>query len=336
VTPFLPKYHRVKILRKLAYCAGVIAGYLALSFSRERDEQHDGPSGQRVVTSADESAASVGKRALHFSIAAAYFALRGVYRAVVGLLGRRRLPKRPVVITYHSIHGPDVPKFEEQMREVKRCATPITAMNLLDQSDDQTVAVTFDDGFSNVFDHAVPILAKHQVPATCFIPTGYIGREAGWMALRPPNGKPFRLESLASAERLAAADPRWITIGSHTVTHPHLTALDDTELDRELVESKGTLEEIVGKDVTSLSFPYGSFSGKVVASAVAAGYAQVFANVPVRAAVGSTPVLVGRIGVSAQDWPWEFRLKVLGAYEWLAVVIPIKRALLQRLRLRLS
>ena len=196
--------------------------------------------------------------------------------------------------------------------------------------------MTFDDGFSNVFDHAVPILAKHQIPATCFIPTGYIGGEAGWMAVRPPNGEPYRMESLASADRLASADPRLITIGSHTVTHPHLTTLDSPELDRELVESKGTLESIVRKDVTLLSFPYGSFTTKVVASAAAAGYAQVFANVPVRGDSASRPAVVGRIGVSPQDWPWEFRLKVLGAYEWLAFVIPVKRALLKRIRWRRS
>jgi peptidoglycan/xylan/chitin deacetylase (PgdA/CDA1 family) len=193
------------------------------------------------------------------------------------------------------------------------------------------VVVTFDDGFQNVFDHAVPVLTKYQIPATCFVPTGFIGREAGWMADKR-NDERCLLERLVTAQELAAVDSRWITIGSHSVNHPHLATLPQASLDRELVESKQTLERIVGRAVSTLSFPYGSFSEKVLDAAGAAGYTQVFANVPVCPAAELTPTLVGRIGVSAQDWPVEFKLKVQGGYEWLSVVIPAKRAVLRWVR----
>jgi len=331
-TLLLPKHLRVQVLRKMAYCAGVVTGYLGFSLLRARDEQnHYGGAQSPAYT--DEFAASVAKRSAHFAISAVYFVARGIYRFALRLTGRR-VERRPVVLMYHAIQACEVPRFENQLRQVRDAASPVPATNLLARRNGQEVAVTFDDGFTNVFDNAVPLLAKYQVPATCFIPTGYIGGQAGWMALRPPNGRPVNLEQLATANTLAAVDARWITIGSHTVSHPHLTALDGPALEGELVESKGTLERITQKSVTTLSFPYGSFSDKVVEAAAAAGYAQVFANVPVRTRRQGTTALVGRVSVSTQDWPLEFKLKVLGAYEWLAVAIPAKHALLRCLRWR--
>jgi peptidoglycan/xylan/chitin deacetylase (PgdA/CDA1 family) len=211
------------------------------------------------------------------------------------------------------------------MREVRLTATPVLATDLLGRQGNRTLAVTFDDGFQNVFEHALPVLAKHRIPATCFVPSGYIGREAGWMA--KSTGAPYKLEQLASAEVLAAADCRLITIGSHSVSHHPLATLPETSLNRELVDSKETLERITSRRVSILSFPYGSFSTKVLEAAGAAGYTQVFANVPMRPTVGSIPVLIGRITVSPHDWPLEFKLKVRGAYDWLVLGIPAKRAL---------
>jgi hypothetical protein len=43
-------------------------------------------------------------------------------------------------------------------------------------------------------------------------------------------------------------------------------------------------------------------------------------------------LLLGRISVSPRDWPLEFRLKVRGAYNWMAVAVPVKRAILHLLR----
>ena len=61
-------------------------------------------------------------------------------------------------------------------------------------------------------------------------------------------------------------------IGSHTLSHANLTLLSDDDLVRELSESKKILEDLTGKQVTSLSFPFGRVNARVWKTAQALGY----------------------------------------------------------------
>ena len=92
-TPFLRADHRVKVLRKLAYCAGVITGNLGLSFRRERDEQHHTDAPKQAVASAEEPAASIVKRALHLTISTTY--LCAAWRLSCGGRASWRSRRRP-------------------------------------------------------------------------------------------------------------------------------------------------------------------------------------------------------------------------------------------------
>ena len=88
-----------------------------------------------------------------------------------------------------------------------------------------------------------------------------------------------------------------IEFGSHTVTHPILSKLDDDTLERELVLSKETLERELGKPMSILAYPVGGpeeFNEKVVEVAQAVGY---------RAGVSYVP------GVNKMDHLDRFRLR---------------------------
>ena len=75
--------------------------------------------------------------------------------------------------------------------------------------------------------------------------------------------------SLAQIKELAEAG---FEIGSHTVSHPHLTTISDEQLQREIVDSKRALEDITGKEVVSFSYPYGDLDERVIDAVMAAGY----------------------------------------------------------------
>lgn len=67
-----------------------------------------------------------------------------------------------------------------------------------------------------------------------------------------------------------------IEFGSHSVSHPVLSQLEDDELKHELEESKRTIEEQVGQPVQTLSYPVGgtaAFNERVQSAVRAAGYA---------------------------------------------------------------
>lgn len=68
-------------------------------------------------------------------------------------------------------------RFEEQIARIHRVAEPVDIDSVVgdDQVPDDAVVVTFDDGFQNTLDTAVPILESYGVPATVYVSTGSLG-----------------------------------------------------------------------------------------------------------------------------------------------------------------
>jgi peptidoglycan/xylan/chitin deacetylase (PgdA/CDA1 family) len=259
------------------------------------------------------------KRAIALAISLACLI---VHRIIRTLTGWRTPLDGPIVLTYHAVTAAQVQRFTAQMRELHRHAVAVAADCVDAAQASLVVAVTFDDAFHNVFEHAAPVMEKYAVPFTVFVPTASLGLEPAWIA-------PERRSALgivAAAEVIAAAAGRGVQIGSHTVTHPYLAHLNAERLQDEMCRSRETLEQITGRSVTLLALPYGSYNAAVLEVAATAGYERVYANVPLRRG-RHHPILVGRIDVSPDDSMVEFGLKMRGAYSWLALAIPAKRRL---------
>ncbi|MHB8658208.1 MAG: polysaccharide deacetylase family protein [Solirubrobacteraceae bacterium] len=173
------------------------------------------------------------------------------------------------------------------------------------------VAVTFDDAFASVFELARPVLDALGLPGTVFVPTSYIG-----------SGRSLRWEGIGHWEQTehaaelacmdweqvgALADAGW-EIGSHTLTHPHLTRLDGGDLERELRESRAALQARLGRRCETLAYPYGDVDERVVRTARRAGYSA-------GAALSSSLNFAGelrypRVGIYHGDSSARYALKV--------------------------
>jgi peptidoglycan/xylan/chitin deacetylase (PgdA/CDA1 family) len=132
---------------------------------------------------------------------------------------------------------------------------------------EKSAILTFDDGFACLHEHALPILAREGAPAVIFLVSGRIGGYNDFPGNRDPSRE--RLLDAGQIRELAAAG---IEVGSHTVSHCNLTALDDAGLRAELADSKAAIEDLTGRPVLSLAYPYGYFDDRVVAAARDAGY----------------------------------------------------------------
>jgi peptidoglycan/xylan/chitin deacetylase (PgdA/CDA1 family) len=146
---------------------------------------------------------------------------------------------------------------------------------VLGEPSGKVVAVTFDDGYSSVHEIARPVLDRHGMPATVFVPTAHMdsGKPMRWEGIDKWVGGPHEHELLPlSWEQVRSLAGAGWEIGSHTVSHPHLPALDDTRLRAELAESRQVCAEMTGVDCTSVAFPYGESDLRVQRAAEAAGY----------------------------------------------------------------
>jgi peptidoglycan/xylan/chitin deacetylase (PgdA/CDA1 family) len=164
------------------------------------------------------------------------------------------------------------------------------------------VALTFDDGYADCLEHALPALAARRMPATIFV-------VAGWMGTRQQQGTEklgiLQMDQIREIARMPGME-----IGSHGMTHRSLTKLSPSELEEELVRSRETLESATGKPVRYLSYPFGDVNPAVRQAARAAGYQEAFS-------VWTTdegPYARLRIPLHHNDGPLRFAFKLSKVY----------------------
>lgn len=250
------------------------------------------------------------------------------YSAICRALGKRPLSTLSV-LTYHSITRDHLPRFVRQMDMLQKYH-PVFPDETIDLTTGQHyAAVTFDDGFDCVVENALPELIKRNIPATLFIPSGYLGQRPGWIENQNNNNYS---EPVMTIQRLQSFNTALIKIGSHSVHHRSLTQLQEEEALKELADSKKHLESLLKIKITSFSFPYGAYNDTTLKLAEHTGYAHVFCSWPIFPPSKINGFLIGRTPASPDDTALEFRLKLMGAYQWLPIGITMKRHLLKVLK----
>jgi peptidoglycan/xylan/chitin deacetylase (PgdA/CDA1 family) len=244
-------------------------------------------------------------------------------RSLLEKLTGRQLPDICVVLYYHAIKPEQRRQFARQMDDlVKRAKTVRAGVEGPLREGAGHVAVTFDDGLAGLIDNALPELVLRNIPATIFIPTGYLGRRPQWEV---DIGSAEDSEPVMTADQLRQLPPDLVSIGSHTRTHPRLTLLSQGEALAEFCESRRELEEILERDIKLFSFPYGEYNQNLVEAARGAGYERLFTIMPVVAFSEPKEFVTGRVRAAPSDWRLEFRLKIMGAYCWLPLAFSLKR-----------
>jgi peptidoglycan/xylan/chitin deacetylase (PgdA/CDA1 family) len=115
----------------------------------------------------------------------------------------------------------------------------------------RTIAITFDDCYRDNLDAAL-VLAEHELPATFFIPTKYVGTDH----IFPWDVGLNRMPNLTWNE-VRRIQQLGHEIGSHTVSHPDLGVIERSDAERELTESKRTLEDRLERPVRWFAYPFG-------------------------------------------------------------------------------
>ena len=147
-------------------------------------------------------------------------------------------------------------------------------------SHDKVIALTFDDGYLDAYTAALPVLRERQMRATFYVVSGFVGR-GGYL----------------NADQVREMSAAGMVIGSHTVSHPDLRHLDALSLGRQLVDSRASLEQMVGQPVDDFCYPSGRYNPTVRDAAAAAGYRTATTTYPGIAA-GQDPLELPRVRIS--------------------------------------
>jgi peptidoglycan/xylan/chitin deacetylase (PgdA/CDA1 family) len=191
-----------------------------------------------------------------------------------------RLPNRRLVVPilmYHRINAapPGAPAMERRLSVTP--ADFARQMAWLDRNGYRTVTqrelydalfkgkrlgpkpilITFDDGYSDIFHKALPVLKRLEMRATAYV----------------ISGRTLRSDTVFLTWHLLRALERdGVEIGSHTVEHRGLTSLSDGEALRELVRSRRAIERQLRHPVQWLAYPYGAYDSRIERLAQRAGY----------------------------------------------------------------
>lgn len=142
-------------------------------------------------------------------------------------------------------------------------------LDRLDRGDrvDGLVSVTFDDALVGVHHYAQPIITEFGVPATIFPVARTLGDQPAFW--------PGSHRQMSAGELAELVDAGW-TVGSHTLTHPHLRELEHREVIQEVRDSKSELEDLVSGPVTVLAYPFGEHDAFIRGVARESGYRAAF------------------------------------------------------------
>jgi peptidoglycan/xylan/chitin deacetylase (PgdA/CDA1 family)/ribosomal protein S18 acetylase RimI-like enzyme len=179
-----------------------------------------------------------------------------------------RNKKRILILAYHRISDSSGSNYAVKEEEFKRhilyllhnyhivgLAEIVDYIKGKTDLPDNALAITFDDGYEEIYRSAYPILKRYNLPACVFLVTGYIDTQGEfswdeWFGLE--NNK------LLSWAQVKEMSENGITFGIHTSTHPNLARLSPQQVTQEISASQAALEKALGKKAEFFAYPFGT------------------------------------------------------------------------------
>jgi peptidoglycan/xylan/chitin deacetylase (PgdA/CDA1 family) len=174
----------------------------------------------------------------------------------------------------------------------------------------RVAAITFDDGYVDTLENALPVLQKYGFSATCYFISQRTGQYNDWddAALNVR-------KALMSDDQIRAWSTAGMEVGAHSRTHPRLTNCHERELQDEIVGCKADLEAVIGSSITQFCYPYGDLDERVSNAVRDAGFEAATTTHRGRARAGDNPFLLRRILVSGSNFLHLYILKLMSGYE---------------------
>lgn len=155
----------------------------------------------------------------------------------------------PESIAYKNDLIVTVENLEEQLSYIKDNFTTVFFKDLeKEKSTENKIILTFDDGYYNNLQYLVPLLEKHQLKATIFIPTEFI-----------QNSKNAAERVYMSFDEIKSLNPDLVEIALHSHSHRNFSQLSIEEAETDLLKNIEVLDQNKISFTKVLAYPYGKF-----------------------------------------------------------------------------
>lgn len=211
-------------------------------------------------------------------------------------------------------------KWLSENRDVKPLPEVLTEIRE-GRAHKNTIAVTFDDGYLDNLENALPILEKYNVPATIYVTSDFASQKLSHYRYR---SEKKRLH-LNWQEVLKLSEHPLIHIGSHTVTHPMLSELDDEHVIAEITNSKSDIERNISANVTDFCYPSGNYTERERVLVESHGYTSAVTVKPGANNGTSDLFALKRTEVTNRDSVVELKQKLDGAFDIFHWLLDVKR-----------
>lgn len=195
--------------------------------------------------------------------------------------------------------------FRRQMQTLKLlgyvgCSMAELGKYLSGQKKGKAVGITFDDGYRNVHQNALPVLSEMGFSSTTYFVSRQVGGFNEWDTGRMP------VEACMNKAEVREWMAGGQEVGAHTLDHARLGLLNETEARIQIAGSKSELEDITGNTVSAFSYPFGSHNDLIAEITRESGFATATTTVKGRANATLDPMRLPRVTVRRKDNPLKF------------------------------
>jgi peptidoglycan/xylan/chitin deacetylase (PgdA/CDA1 family) len=243
-------------------------------------------------------------------------------------LMHERDTRRKIILLYHSVGGGDaataIETFRAHVNVIATMGEVLALRNMVDCPPDRgiAVAITFDDGYAALRDHASAILVNFGCAATAFLNVSEIADKDRRLS-RAEDGYYPGEHFLTWRDVDALVGAGW-HIGSHGVRHLDLVSVDSATAEDELSTSKLMIEQRLGTTCDMFAYPWGRNNGRLRSRARSAGYRYGFAGGHCGLTPGCDPFALPRINV-AKEYSRDDLIAILrGDWDYLDWVVKAK------------
>jgi len=233
-----------------------------------------------------------------------------------------------IILMYHSINPNHFwsitpQNFEEQIKWLIN-NYPIVSLKEFPNFNQDSIAITFDDGYEDNFYYAFPILKKYNCPATIFLTTGFINKEID--ITQQKNYCYHRLKPL-TFEQIIEMSKFKIDFGCHTHTHQILSKISLEAAESEIVQSKQILEKILNPKIDLFAYPNGQpkdFNQKIKNILKKHNFRIACSTIWGANTIQADPLSLYRIRIDPFDNLNDFKQKISGLWDFIRIFEKIK------------